>query len=225
MFTMAIDPTKSPKTIDMVGVVKLGGIYDWDGPHLKIIGNLFVGNQKDKRPAEFKTMMGDGRLLLVVWRDTKEERTAVMKWKQALRLRNEPAKACLREIIKKYPQTLSGKKAKVLLKSLEEADRDAAAKLQVARKQAKDGLKDKANALCQEIIKQYPRSDSATEAKEFLAFLNREENAASKLNLAKMLAKDGLTKKARERLEEIVKLYPGTEAAKEAKKMLKGLSK
>jgi hypothetical protein len=52
-----------------------------------------------------------------------------------------------------------------------------------------------------------------------------EEAASSKLSLAKSLAKDGKTDRARERLEDIIKMYPDTQAAKEAADLLKKLKK
>ncbi len=45
--------------------------------------------------------------------------------------------------------------------------------------------------------------------------------AAIKLRFAKVLLSDGKLERARERLEEIVKKYPGTDAADEAKELLK----
>jgi TolA-binding protein len=47
-----------------------------------------------------------------------------------------------------------------------------------------------------------------------------EEEAARKLKFAKMFERDGLVDKAREKYKEIVKKYPDTNAAKEAKKLL-----
>jgi TolA-binding protein len=47
--------------------------------------------------------------------------------------------------------------------------------------------------------------------------------AATKLKFAKILASDGKTAKAKERLAEIIKKFPETEAAKEAKQLLKKL--
>jgi hypothetical protein len=47
-----------------------------------------------------------------------------------------------------------------------------------------------------------------------------ERDAARLLKLAKMLAADGLTDKAKARYQEIVKKYPSTRAAKEAKELL-----
>jgi hypothetical protein len=48
----------------------------------------------------------------------------------------------------------------------------------------------------------------------------KEQAAARKLRLARDLAKDGLVEKARERYREIVTMYPDTQAAAEAKKLL-----
>jgi len=47
-----------------------------------------------------------------------------------------------------------------------------------------------------------------------------EKDAASKLRVAKKLAADGLTEKAKERYKEIVEKYPNTKAGKEAKELL-----
>jgi S1-C subfamily serine protease len=48
----------------------------------------------------------------------------------------------------------------------------------------------------------------------------KEDEAASKLRIAKRLAADGLRDKARERYQEIVQKYPDTKAAKSAKELL-----
>jgi hypothetical protein len=52
-----------------------------------------------------------------------------------------------------------------------------------------------------------------------------EKVAAAKLKLAKMLHKDRLIKKARERYRDIIKQFPSTKAAKEARDLLKELDK
>ena len=52
-----------------------------------------------------------------------------------------------------------------------------------------------------------------------------EKAAASKLDLARSLLRDGKTEKARERFSEIVKLYPKTKAADDAQKELDKLGK
>jgi hypothetical protein len=49
---------------------------------------------------------------------------------------------------------------------------------------------------------------------------DKEEEAASKLKFAKMLADDGLLAKARTRFGEIAEKYPGTRAAEEAQVLL-----
>ena len=54
---------------------------------------------------------------------------------------------------------------------------------------------------------------------------NSEKLAAAKLNLAKMLADSGKTEKACERYQDIIKKYPNTEAAGEAKELLSQLGK
>jgi S1-C subfamily serine protease len=50
-----------------------------------------------------------------------------------------------------------------------------------------------------------------------------EQAAATKLDFAQTLAKEGKTERARQRCEEILKLYPNTKAAKEAKALLEKL--
>src|SRR5262249_48873799 len=52
-----------------------------------------------------------------------------------------------------------------------------------------------------------------------------EQDAARKLKAAKSLIDDGLKEKAIERLEELIKAYPKTKAAEEAKKELDKLNK
>jgi hypothetical protein len=52
-----------------------------------------------------------------------------------------------------------------------------------------------------------------------------EKAAAAKLDLARSLLRDGKSDKAKERLAEIVKLYPKTKAAEEAQKELDKLGK
>jgi hypothetical protein len=52
-----------------------------------------------------------------------------------------------------------------------------------------------------------------------------EKAAASKLDLARSLLKDGKNEKAKERFAEIVKLYPKTKAAEDAQKELDKLGK
>jgi TolA-binding protein len=51
-----------------------------------------------------------------------------------------------------------------------------------------------------------------------------EQDAARKLKLAKMLERDGLKDGAKKRYKEIIKKYPDTKAAKEAKELLDKLS-
>jgi hypothetical protein len=52
-----------------------------------------------------------------------------------------------------------------------------------------------------------------------------EKAAATKLEFARSMLRDGKADKAKTRLEEIVKLYPTTKAADEAKKELEKLGK
>jgi uncharacterized protein (TIGR03067 family) len=56
--TFKIDPSKSPKTIDLSVTTKGGkkktivGIYEWDGDALRIAGD------QEKRPKDFKSKLG-----------------------------------------------------------------------------------------------------------------------------------------------------------------------
>jgi hypothetical protein len=52
-----------------------------------------------------------------------------------------------------------------------------------------------------------------------------EQQAASKLKLAGMFESDGLIKQAKQKYKDIIKQFPNTEAAKEAKVRLKRLEK
>ncbi len=52
-----------------------------------------------------------------------------------------------------------------------------------------------------------------------------EKDAARKYGFAKTLADDGKTARAKERLEELIKAYPGTKAAAQAEELLKKLNK
>lgn len=52
-----------------------------------------------------------------------------------------------------------------------------------------------------------------------------EETATARLSLAKALIEAGKTDKVKERLEDIIKMYPTTKAAEEAKKLLEKLKK
>lgn len=55
---------------------------------------------------------------------------------------------------------------------------------------------------------------------EVPALRSKEEEAASKLKLAKLLERDGLVEKARTRYNEIAEKFPGTKAAEEAETLL-----
>jgi hypothetical protein len=63
-----------------------------------------------------------------------------------------------------------------------------------------------------------PPSQSAAEVK-----VDPEKAAAQKLELIKLLVKDGKADKAKTRLKELIEAYPGTKAADEAGKMLASL--
>lgn len=70
-FAYKIDPTKSPKTIDVIfgdgprkGEVQLG-IYEIDGDTLKFCGS----DKKEDRPTEFATKAESGHVLMILKRD------------------------------------------------------------------------------------------------------------------------------------------------------------
>jgi hypothetical protein len=69
------------------------------------------------------------------------------------------------------------------------------------------------------------KDKAAAKAKPAEAGDKDEQTAASKLNLAKDLADNGKTEKARERYQDIIRLYPKTKAAEEARDLLDKLKK
>ena len=73
--------------------------------------------------------------------------------------------------------------------------------------------------------KESDKKEDKTEAKPEDKADKAEKDAASKLRVAKKLAADGLTEKAKERYKEIVEKYPATKAGKEAKELLEKLEK
>jgi FimV-like protein len=91
----------------------------------------------------------------------------------------------------------------VRLAKVEIAKKDKAKKLEEARTAAKSTTKSE---------------DTGSDDKN-------DELALTKLKFAKSLIEDGKTDKARERLQEIVKKYPKSTAAEEAKELLKKLRK
>jgi S1-C subfamily serine protease len=99
---------------------------------------------------------------------------------------------------------LASKDVKALLGPAEEAAKPTPAPKAPAAKPAEEPAKPAAPA------------DDADQA---------EQDAARKLRLAKSLADDGLVEKARARYEEIIKTYPKTKAAQEAKQLLDKLGK
>jgi hypothetical protein len=79
----------------------------------------------------------------------------------------------------------------------------------------------------QQIIDKAPEAKEAAKAKKLVAEakglqegVKAEREAASNLKLAKMLGADGLKDKAQARYQEIVKRYPNTKAAQEARELL-----
>ncbi len=66
--TFKLDPTKKPKTIDLVDVEKkrlIRGIYSLDGDKLTVCDR---GSEKGERPTEFATKADSGLVLVVLKR-------------------------------------------------------------------------------------------------------------------------------------------------------------
>jgi TolA-binding protein len=134
-------------------------------------------------------------------------------------------KACQnsKEIIRLYAGTAAAGKAKELIVGI---------RLESAQKLAKDGLKLKACGLCKDTIRLYPNTESAKKCQELLQEWTSDLEAAWKLNLARLLAMDGLKldredlkEKAIYRCTEIIEKYPKTKAATQARALLEKLSK
>jgi TolA-binding protein len=89
--------------------------------------------------------------------------------------------------------------------------------------------REKGREIYLDILEKYPKTKSAKEAKRLLDELNASRR---KLKLAEFLAGDALKlgnedlkEKAKVRCQEIIKMYPETEAAGGARELLDKLSK
>jgi TolA-binding protein len=127
-------------------------------------------------------------------------------------------------------------KSKSPAKKKPQAERDhareeaAAVQLRFAKDFA-DGIdKKEAIARLEEILKKFPETEAAKEARSVLAKLkggpstvpaDAEKLAASKLKQARALFDDGKAADARDYCNDILKKYPDTKAAEEAKSLLK----
>src|SRR5439155_5070803 len=141
---------------------------------------------------------------------------------QKLAKNGSKRKACEtgKEIVRLYPGTTAASKAKELMVGI---------RLEMIQNLAENGYKYRAWEICKETIRLYPETLAVKKCQELLAELTQDLDAAWKLNLAKMLAEDGLKlgrddlkEKARTRCREIIELYP--KAAAEAKKLLERLT-
>jgi hypothetical protein len=112
-------------------------------------------------------------------------------------------------------------KADAQAKPTDPAKREAEASLKLD--QAKKAEAGKALELLRDVVKNYPETRAAEEAKPLLDKAEaekRETDAYIKLDLARDLEKSGNPAKAQQRYREIVKEYPGTKAADEAQKLI-----
>jgi hypothetical protein len=89
----------------------------------------------------------------------------------------------------------------------------------IDEKSAKGKDKPKTTAKDKEPTKEKEPAKEKTPAPD-----GKEKDAATKLNFIKTLIDDGKKEKAKERLEDLIKQYPGTKAAEEAEALLKKLA-
>jgi uncharacterized protein (TIGR03067 family) len=131
------------------------------------------------------------------------------------------------EIPRKYPGTSAAHQAQDLLdRLLENRELPARQELEEANKLSEDGrrlgrkdLKEKARGRCRQIIESYPETKAAKEAKELLERLSPKQE---ELDAAKLLeiAKKGRGEKAMDGYLEVLKKYPETKAAREARRLM-----
>jgi TolA-binding protein len=123
----------------------------------------------------------------------------------------------LRRIIKRYPGTTAAGEADDLLKPIEESA--AASALQSARKLRADGSWRLAEATCREILNSYPRTGAARKARNLLMSIH-EEAADRTLQSARKLKAEGSAGQAKAICQEILRLYPQTDAARLAQDLI-----
>lgn len=143
----------------------------------------------------------------------------------------------LEAVARKYAGAAVGKEAADKAEALKGSDAFAAAKktaeastaLDAAEKLASDGKYSEAMAALQKIVETWPDTAPSKAAAERLKALDAdpvaklaiaEEKAGSRLKQAKNFVKNGMWDRAKPILEEVVKTYPGTKAAEEAKGLL-----
>jgi hypothetical protein len=117
-------------------------------------------------------------------------------------------------------------------KKAEETERAAAPKLREAKKLLTDeATRENGKMRLEEVAREFAGTRAAKEAESLLAAETRKEaelqkadkRAAPHLKYAKKLVVDDMREKAKERLQEIIKKFPGTNTAKEASKLLEQL--
>lgn len=143
----------------------------------------------------------------------------------------------LEAVARKYAGAAVGKEALEKLEALKGSDAFAGAKktaeaataLEAAEKLATAGKYSEALAALHKIVETWPDTAPAKAAAERLKALEAdpkaqlaiaEEKAGSRLKTAKNFVKNGMWDRAKPILEDVVKTYPGTKAADEAKELL-----
>jgi hypothetical protein len=185
-----------------------------------VSNNLTLTYSADDKPVEviLDEMFAKNQLGYVIVSDAKDRRDGfiiIKKGKQrGYEAGEEPArdKAAAKDKDKAEAKTdKDGDEPKKDKPAKDKAAKDKPAKDKAAKdKPAKDkAAKDKASK---------PKKDGDDDDED-----KTEQQAARKLNLAKMLHKDGLVKKAIVRYKDIIKDFPKTKAADEARKILKKL--
>jgi TolA-binding protein len=105
-------------------------------------------------------------------------------------------------------------------KAAEKAEKLAGEKLQQAKELLSKGKDRQAQDWLQFIVNNYPGTKPAAEAQTIMAGMRAEKTAGEKLQQAQALLSKGREDLARDRLQEIVKKYPDTKAAVEAKSIM-----
>jgi hypothetical protein len=181
-----------------------------------VSNNLTITFSAEDKPLEviFDEMFSKNQLGYIVISDAKDRRDGfifIKKGKQrGYEAGDEPEKAAKDKPEKPAKDGDDPKKDKP---AKDKADSDKPSKDKPARDKAS---KEKAGK--DKVGKEKPKKDGDDDDVD-----KAEQQAASKLKLAKMLQKDGLLKKAKIRFQDIIKDFPKTKAAEEARAILKKL--
>jgi uncharacterized protein (TIGR03067 family) len=219
-WTLKINPLMKPKTFDLYEKPDAAvGIYEWEGEWLKVNYERLEKN----RPKDFQWVA-------ILAHDSKEEREAVEMLARAFDGQAVRQAQC-EEIIEARPKTAAAAIALNALGGPAAVEERKAAAKQAAKllDLAKKGPLDKAKERYLEILRRYPETPAAREAK---VLFDKLATAGRKLKYAKMLAEDGikmgkeeLIEKARVHCRQIIETSPNTTFAKEAEELLDKLSK